>query len=133
MTKITLAKDMDALRREAKEQLSQEAEAAEYALVAAEFSSLLAYNATIQEAQRYQSNPSGDFPYLEALRDARIEAGDPSATVADVAADVLADYPNIRGVRIGIQTQLQIAFEAVDAATTPDEVEDAKDVNWLTM
>lgn len=133
MTKITLAKDMDALRREAKETLSQEAEAAEYALVAAEFSSLLAYNATVQEAQRYQSNTSGDFPYLEALRDARIEAGDPSATIADVADDVLAAYPNIRGVRIGIQTQLQIAFEAVDAATTPDEVEDAKDVNWLTV
>ncbi|MFZ4411412.1 MAG: hypothetical protein ACOYOH_29010 [Paracraurococcus sp.] len=92
----------------------------------------LAYTAKEAEARSFVApGADADYPYLAAERDAQADIG-VSATLATVAAEVIAQADAWRSTGATIERLRRGAKLAIEAATSPEAIRAALAITWPT-
>ena len=138
MTEVTFDKDLTPLKQDAKRRVDTAAEQErQRRWITPGDGQAQEYGVTRDEAVRIadDSNPSdSDYPQLAAERDAQNEALETNKTLADVGQEVRNILAQTNGQDgAAIKKTRRKAKMLIDAATTPAEIETAKDIDWSSV
>lgn len=126
--RLDLGPSLAALKAQLAAQIDHDAEAARLRFITPGAGQAMEYQATEAEARRYLIDPSGPFPFLAA----EVQAQGAPATLASVAAEVVALADAWAAIGSEIKRLRRAAKLAVEVAPTAAEARQAAQVTWPT-